>query len=988
VDGTDQEILRYGYTDGYLTEVINSSGLPLQFAYDESGRVTSWTDTNGSRYEYEYDDQDRCIAEGGIEGHVALRLDYDGTDPETGLRVTTATTSTGAVHRYVNNDAHQVVAEIDPLGAATRFERDRYNRLLSRTDPLGRTTRFEYDEAGRLSRVVRPDGREATAEYNDLGLPVRVTAPDRTSVRQEYDGRGNRVAVTHPSGATTHYTYDDRGHMTSATDALGHATRIRSNAAGLPVEITNPLGATSGVDRDAFGRPLALTDPLGAITRLEWTPEGKPARRIEADGSEESWTYDGEGNCVSHTDAMGGVSRFEYTHFDQMTARTGPDRVRYEFQYDKELRLTRVLNPQGFTWDYAYDAAGRLLSETDFDDRVLAYTHDAAGRLTTRTDVLGQTVRYEHDDLDRIVTKDAHGAVTTFAYDLSGQLAEAVGPDATITYRRDRFGHLKSETVNGRTLTFDHDVLGRRTGRTTPSGAFSTWTYDASGRRTELTTSGRTLTFEHDAAGRELAWHIGDTVTLTSGFDELDRLIDQHVTSAGRSVQRRSYTYRVDGNLISIEDQLSGTRSFDLDATGRVTAVQAPGWYEHYAYDKAGNQTEASWPATHPGQEATGPRTYTGTTITGAGTVRYEHDELGRIILRQKIRLSRKPDTWRYEWDAENHLAAVTTPDGTRWRYQYDPLGRRVAKQRLGQDGQTVQEQVAFTWDGTTLCEQTTTSTDLPNPVSLSWDHQGLRPIAQTERITATDLPQEEIDQRFFGIVTDLIGSPTELIDEHGDIAWRTRTTLWGTTAWNADATTHTPLRFPGQYFDPETRLHYNFHRQYDPETGRYLTPDPLGLSPAPNPSTYVPNPHTSADPLGLSPCPTAEIGGPRTEGSGPSPRWTDDLSHITGATAQSRNRALRAIMIEDFPDLGFTHTPQYSPFVGHAVARHGEGTQVGPASFASRIELRNTLIHEELHHRWWSRGILESHHPRDSSGLSDRFYGTVARYMEMRGWN
>ncbi|MEU5535668.1 putative T7SS-secreted protein, partial [Streptomyces sp. NPDC020362] len=109
---TGQELKRYGYTEGNLTEVVNSSGLPLRFTYDEAGRVTSWTDTNDRGYSYEYDDQDRCIAEGGTHGHMTLRLSYDETDPETGLRVTTATTAEGHTRRYVVDDHFQVVAEI------------------------------------------------------------------------------------------------------------------------------------------------------------------------------------------------------------------------------------------------------------------------------------------------------------------------------------------------------------------------------------------------------------------------------------------------------------------------------------------------------------------------------------------------------------------------------------------------------------------------------------------------------------------------------------------------------------------------------------------------------------------------------------------------------------------------------------------------------------------------------------------------------------
>nr|WP_308295033.1 RHS repeat-associated core domain-containing protein [Streptomyces sp. NK08204] len=971
---------RYAYTDGNLTEVVNSSGLPLRFTYDEAGRVTSWTDTNDRSYTYEYDDQDRCTAEGGSAGHMALRLSYGDPDPETGLRTTTATTGEGHTRRYLVNEAWQVVAETDPLGAVTRYHRDRYHRLLSRTDPLGHTTTFEYDEAGNLTRAVRPDGREARAEYSELGLPVKAVNPDGTVVRQTYDERGNRTSVTDQTGQTTRFTYTEAGHLTSVTDPLGNTTTVVCDRAGLPLEITDPLGAVTRYERDAHGRPITITDPTGAVTRLEWTVEGHLSRRTAPDGTAESWTYDGEGNCTSHTDPIGGVSRFEYTHFDLLTARTGPDGVRYEFDHDKELRLTKVTNPQGLTWTYAYDAAGRLVTETDFDDRTLTYEYDSAGRLTSRRNALGEVVSFERNEPGQVTRKDAAGQVSTYAYDLTDQLAQATGPDGTtLTLLRDRHGRLRSEMVDGRAVTYTYDSMGRRTGRTTPTGATTTWSYDATGRRTGMVASGRPIDFTYDEAGRELTRHIGGTIALEHAFDTLGRLTTQSVTGAeGRMVQHRAYTYRADGNVIGIDDQLSGSRRFDLDATGRVTAVHAADWTERYAYDEAGNQTQASWPADHPGQEAVGDRTYTGTRITRAGNVRYEHDALGRITLRQKTRLSRKPDTWRYEWDAEDRLRSVTTPDGTRWRYTYDPLGRRTAKLRLAEDGETVVERVDFTWDGTTLCEQTTTSSDLPNPVTLTWDHQGIRPLTQTERITAADAPQHEIDSRFFAIVTDLVGTPSELIDEQGEIAWRTRSTLWGTTAWAVNSTTYTPLRFPGQYYDPETGLHYNYFRHYDPETARYLTPDPLGLSPAPNPAAYVQNPYTWTDPLGLAPCkaPTGDSESSLVEGKGLEDkprRWTADLSHVTGKTAQARNRAIDAIIKEDLPDLRLTHKPQYSPFVGHGVSKFGEGIQIGRDSFVSRHELRDTIVHEELHHRWWSRGIFEDHHPKKTDPACPR---------------
>ncbi|MGW2382649.1 putative T7SS-secreted protein [Streptomyces sp. NPDC001658] len=857
--GADQPLMGYGYEDGNLTTVTKPSGATTTFEYDARRRVTAWTDSNGSRYDYVYDDSDRVVAEGGEAGHVRITLAYTGPDPETGRRTTTLTTADGHTTRHLFGPGCRLLALTDPLGRTTRFTYDPRGNLLTRTDPLGLTTVFSYDEDGRVVSAARPDGSELRTVRGPFGLPVEVVGPDGTRVLHAYDRRGNRTAVTDEAGATTRYTYDDAGRLTSVTDALDATTHVVCDAAGLPVEVTAPDGAVTRTQRDALGRPVRVTDPVGGVTLLQWHPDGQLARRTGPDGATESWTYDGEDNCLTHTDPSGGVSRFEYTHFDLPLARTGPDGARHEFEHDAELHLTRVVNPQGLTWSYEYDAAGDIVSETDFDGRTLTYRVDATGRLAARVDALGGTIAFERDQLGRVVRKDVDGSVTTYAYDRAGRLTEAIGPDSELRYQYDRRGKVKTELVNGHPVSYSYDVLGRRTKRTTPTGHVTSYAYGTDGQPRRLTTGGHRVDFTHDAAGRELARVFGDSVTVSSAWDEAGRLTARHITAGTRAVTGRAYTYRADGHPISVADQLSGTRAFDLDRAGRVTAVHARGWTERYAYDDAGNQTSASWPSRHPGGEATGPRAYTGTALTRAGDVRFEYDALGRVTLRQKTRLSRKPDTWRYTWDTENRLTSVTTPDGTRWRYRYDPLGRRTAKQRLSADGESVAEETLFTWDGLTLCEQTSHHPDAPNTVALTWDHRDVVPLAQTERILTADDRQEEIDRRFFAIATDLIGTPTELVDETGDIAWRSRSTLWGTTAWSRDSSAYTPLRFPGQYHDPETGLHYNYFRHYDPETGRYTSPDPLGLAPAPNPVAYVGNPLSVCDPLGLMPKYTKE---------------------------------------------------------------------------------------------------------------------------------
>jgi RHS repeat-associated protein len=108
----------------------------------------------------------------------------------------------------------------------------------------------------------------------------------------------------------------------------------------------------------------------------------------------------------------------------------------------------------------------------------------------------------------------------------------------------------------------------------------------------------------------------------------------------------------------------------------------------------------------------------------------------------------------------------------------------------------------------------------------------------------------------------DHLGTPQELTDYSGDVIWAAQYTAYGRlTRLNRD--THQvldqPLRFQGQYFDAETGLHYNRHRYYNPDVGRYLTPDPSGLKGGLNGYQYTRNPTGWVDPLGLNECPGAD---------------------------------------------------------------------------------------------------------------------------------
>jgi RHS repeat-associated protein len=106
----------------------------------------------------------------------------------------------------------------------------------------------------------------------------------------------------------------------------------------------------------------------------------------------------------------------------------------------------------------------------------------------------------------------------------------------------------------------------------------------------------------------------------------------------------------------------------------------------------------------------------------------------------------------------------------------------------------------------------------------------------------------------------DHLGTPQELTDYEGKVAWSAQYKAWGQAKEAISKAARRSgmrnlIRFQGQYLDDETGLHYNRHRYYDPYTTRYLTQDPIGLRGSENFYVYTPSSTGWVDPLGLATC-------------------------------------------------------------------------------------------------------------------------------------
>ncbi|NUF79770.1 RHS repeat protein, partial [Snodgrassella sp. ESL0323] len=202
--------------------------------------------------------------------------------------------------------------------------------------------------------------------------------------------------------------------------------------------------------------------------------------------------------------------------------------------------------------------------------------------------------------------------------------------------------------------------------------------------------------------------------------------------------------------------------------------------------------------------------------------------------------------TQYYHYDAEHRLTEVRIEQlnhTERYGYVYDALGRRIEKHRLDRDGKPC-NRTTFLWDRMQMIQES--SADKRQSLYLYTGDGSYEPLARIDK-------NGNQEQHIYYFHTDLNGMPEELTDEAGEIVWECSYQLWGKPIQEiAHREIQQNLRYQGQYLDRETGLHYNTFRYYDPDTGRFTQPDPIGLTGGFNLYQYAPNAFMWIDPLGL----------------------------------------------------------------------------------------------------------------------------------------
>ncbi|RTB40814.1 RHS repeat domain-containing protein, partial [Pseudomonas aeruginosa] len=457
-----------------------------------------------------------------------------------------------------------------------------------------------------------------------------------------------------------------------------------------------------------------------------------------------------------------------------------------------------------------------------------------AGNVIRRTDARGAVTEYRYDALNRLVERRSPSDPSLdvqYRYDLTadgnqgiGRLGAIEGARDSLVYRYDERGNLVEQV---RSIRLDQQTLLDRV----------TYRYDAANQLLEIGyPSGLAIGYPRNAGGQvasvtlavgdkapstlvgqiaylpfgpllRLTW--GNGITLSREYDQDYQLLRQKV-----GPWQSDYQHDANGNIQQHRHSLWGTLDYQYDPLDRLTEERGVQGGRSYAYDAVGNRTQRSDNSASGGTASSQDYQYApdSNRLTAIGAQAVTSDAAGNLT---QDRAARK-----LAYDAQGRLQSVSLDGQQVAEYRYNALGQRIVK--LTPESVTT---YLYGPDGQLLGEA---------------EHDGSgRKLRAQYYLWLDSLPLATIDADYDA--QGKVGNPTLLYlhgdhldtprlatDASGQIAWQWQSDAFGHGEALSQGSTQVNLRFPGQYYDAESGLHYNYFRDYDPETGRYVESDPV----------------------------------------------------------------------------------------------------------------------------------------------------------------
>ena len=716
-----------------------------------------------------------------------------------------------------------------------------------------------------LTATYRGDTANAASTSGTLTLSVNRanTTTSLVAPATAYQGQNVALSTTVTGASPTGNVTFSEGASTLGTTSVTAGVAVLNTS--FSIVGNHSVSASYAGDANNLGSASAsvvvqtLPGPVPPIAvvpvvNYEYDALGNPTRTIEAPGVtgfdfKTVATYDSLNRAKDSTDAKLGKTKFGYDGLDRTTQVTDPRNLVTQYPRNGLGDTKQLISPDTGTANLTYDAAGNLKTRTDSRGVLATYSYDALNRLTDLTYSLSgqasisQAWQYDlssvSNGIGRLGSTTYPGGSWGYAYDPQGwvlgntqQLNATAGANSgvlthSVAYEYDAAGHVTGITYpSGRkvSITYTDGVataigLAKNTSTAAtplvsaiqwlPFDAARSWVWQmASGTQAHeriFDTSGRVVRYRLGAVLRDLQYDAADRITAYTHYDAVNGAaqpaLDQgfgydelgRLTGITTASASWSIGYDANGNRTSVV--LNGsTSAYTTAATSnRLTSVTNPA--KTYGYDNAGNATgDSQYSATY---DLTGRLS----TLTKAGvTTTYTYDSLGRRV--RKFSSTGAASTVVFLYDQDGQLLG-----------EYDNTGKAIRE---------------YVWfGGAPIAMFTPDPANVANPPLVYYIH------------------------------TDHLNTPRVVVDKNNAIRWRWMSEPFGVNAAetnpsNLGAFTFN-LRMPGQYFDQESGLFYNWHRFYDGGTGRYTQSDPIGLDGGINTYAYsYSNPLSYADPSGL----------------------------------------------------------------------------------------------------------------------------------------
>lgn len=816
-------------TNGDLTRVVTPASETNQYTYNSNGLLATVTGPRGYTYSIAYDARSYVTSASDPSGGTSTFSRLAGVD----AREITRTSALGRVTGYsVSNrsDNAEVQVRSYPDGTWSRTVTFSDAVISNRTaaGELSRTVespdpRFGMQAPWVSEFVLRTPGglefstihRRAVMRSDPRGIFPIQAQRDETVV----NGRTNVVFYDATTRVSTVFSPMGR-HSTNVIDIMGRVLQSASfdwapvsylyNSNGQIAAVS--MGSGPGLRATKYGYNAsgwidAVTNALNQVTRSSYDSAGRATNVLWANGQSVASTFDGEGHRTSVTPPGRAAHTFGYTPVGLVSEYIPPV-------------IGATTNKVSYSWDKERQPAG--VTRADFS--TIGYTYNSSGQLT-EVGMPSKAIRFAYNANGQIasITVTNEGVVVSNEYDgrlpLSASLAGPVTGKVARTL--DNNFWVTAVSINGSTTISN--------------------SYDADGF---LTAVGDLSITRHPLNGSVVTAVLG-AFTNSYAYNVFGELVHAAVYYKGTNIysaeQARDNLGRIT-NRIEIVAGIGQTNEFQYDPVGQLVHMIKPGMPSYdYFYDANGNRTNLLRPDGPPQRGTYDAQDR----LTQYGSNTYAWSADGELTNKTTNAVSTS-----YTYDEQGHLRAVTLPGGTNIEYVLDGLGRRVGKRVGGVLRQ------GFLYGG------------LLKPVAELDGSNGIVNIFVYG--TRASVPDYMVRSGVtYRIVFDHLGSPRLVVNaDTGAILQRMDYDEFGRVTQD----THPgfqPFGFAGGLYDPDTRLVHLGAREYDAETGRWTSRDPVLFGGnSPNLFGYCHN-----DPVNLT----------DSTGRGPGWTWNSEGAQLAG---------------------------------------------------------------------------------------------------------